>query len=46
MLRSKYLVGMTVVMNNGQKATCIEHRSYEDLDVQFEDGTIVRHKRM
>ena len=34
-------VGMTVRMLNGLEATCIAYRSSKDLDVQFEDGTIV-----
>ena len=34
-----------VKMNNGQKATCIGYRAYNDIDVQFEDGTIVEHTR-
>ena len=37
-------VGMTIQMNNGQKATCIAYRGAEDLDVQFEDGTIVKNR--
>ena len=30
-------------MNNGMKATCIAYRLAKDMDVQFEDGTIVEH---
>ncbi len=33
----------TRLMKNGMKATCIEYRMYKDIDIQFEDGTIVRH---
>ena len=34
----------TNIANNGQKMTIIAFRSCYDLDVQFEDGTIVRNK--
>ena len=37
--------GQTVDMNNGQKATCIRYSAHDDIDVQFEDGTIVEHTR-
>lgn len=36
-------LNQVVRMNNGQKATCVAYRSYNDIDVQFEDGTIVEH---
>lgn len=36
--------GKTVRMLNGMMATCIAYRSSKDIDVQFEDGTIVEHK--
>lgn len=32
------------VMNNGQKAECIRYNGYDDIDIQFEDGTIIRNK--
>ena len=32
------------VMNNGQQAKIINYRSATDIDVQFEDGTIVYHR--
>lgn len=32
------------VMNNGQKAIIKDYRKATDIDVQFEDGTIVLHK--
>lgn len=38
-------VGLTVRMNNGMNATCIVYRNEKDLDVQFEDGTVVYNKR-
>lgn len=37
--------GQTIDMNNGQKATCIRYLAHDDIDVQFEDGTIVEHTR-
>ena len=33
----------TKVMKNGMKATCIAYRLAKDMDVKFEDGTIVEH---
>ena len=36
-------LNMTVRMNNGMNATCIAYRKSTDIDVQFEDGTIVEH---
>ena len=38
-------VGLTLKMNNGMTATCIEYRNCTDIDVRFEDGAIVTHKR-
>ena len=32
------------IMNNGQKAKCIEYRNTKDIDIEFEDGTVVKHK--
>lgn len=37
-------IGETNVMHNGEKATIIEYRSAMDIDVQFEDGNIVKHR--
>ena len=37
---------MTLRMNNGMNATCIAYRGALDIDIQFEDGTIVEHKQM
>lgn len=36
--------GMTLTMNCGMKATIIEYRNAHDIDIQFEDGTIVKNK--
>ena len=35
----------TRLMNNGQSATIISYKSTNNIDVKFEDGTIVRNKR-
>ena len=34
--------GMTLRMNNGMNATCIAYRGSLDIDVQFEDDSIVK----
>lgn len=36
--------GLELKMNNGQKAICIAYRGTADIDVKFEDGTIVEHR--
>lgn len=38
-------VGETVSARNGMKLTIIEYRNAGDIDVQFEDGTIVKNRR-
>lgn len=38
-------IGETRIMANGQKATIIAYRKADDIDIQFEDGTINEHKR-
>lgn len=46
-LRDEYktrVIGETRVMKNGEKATIIAYRKAKDIDVQFEDGTIVTNK--
>ena len=43
--KEKY-IGMTRTMNCGMKATIIEYRSYDDIDIQFEDGKICKHKSL
>ena len=43
-LRLKDKTGETNIANNGQTMTIIEYRSNNDIDIQFEDGTIVKHK--
>jgi hypothetical protein len=40
----KSMVGETNVSKNGQKMTIIEYRNANDIDIQFEDGTIVKSK--
>ncbi len=42
----KDFTGVTKSMNNGQKATIIRYNGFNDIDIQFEDGTIVEHKQM
>ena len=37
-------IGMSMMMNCGMRATIINYRTCNDIDVQFEDGTIVKHK--
>ena len=37
-------IGESNIANNGMKMTIIEYRDSTDIDVQFEDGTIVKHK--
>lgn len=37
-------IGETSIASNGQKMTIIEYRNCYDIAVQFEDGTIVKHK--
>lgn len=37
-------LGKEMLMNNGMKAVCIAYRGWADIDIQFEDGTIVQHK--
>ena len=37
-------IGKTRMMNCGMKATIIVYRQRSDIDVQFEDGTIVTHR--
>ena len=38
-------LGETRMMNCGMKATIIRYGKYTDIDVRFEDGTIVEHRR-
>lgn len=42
-LRPKSMVNKTVTARSGMKMTCIKDRNWDDIDVQFEDGTIVQH---
>ena len=41
---SEKKIGETFVSKNGMKATLIAYRNTNDIDVQFEDGVIVKHK--
>ena len=38
-------IGMTNIATNGMKITIIAYRKANDIDVQFEDGLIIRNKR-
>lgn len=40
----KNRVGETNIANNGQVMTIIEYRNCNDIDIEFEDGTVVKHK--
>ncbi len=46
LFEKKDFAGITKRMNNGQEATIIRYNGFNDIDVQFEDGTIVEHKQM
>ena len=37
-------IGTSLMMNCGMRATIIEYRNSCDIDIQFEDGTIVKNK--
>lgn len=41
----KRRVGEIALANNGQQMTIIDYRNVADIDIQFEDGTIVYNKR-
>jgi hypothetical protein len=38
-------IGETNTMHNGKKATIVKYVSATDIDVQFEDGKVAKHKR-
>ena len=44
MVSSENYVGKTTTAKNGMKMTVIAHRSYDDIDVMFEDGVIAKHR--
>ncbi|MGL5689410.1 MAG: hypothetical protein ACRDD8_01210 [Bacteroidales bacterium] len=44
-MESDSRVGMSITANNGQKMTIIEYRKHNDIDVEFEDGGVAKHKR-
>ena len=39
------LVGVTMIMKNGLMAKVIADHGWDNIDVQFENGIIVKHKR-
>ena len=43
--KATYHIGETITTNSGRKATIIAWRNKIDIDVEFEDGIIVSHKR-
>ena len=43
--KKMYYIGQTRTMSCGMKATIITYRGCDDIDVQFEDGSINKHKR-
>ena len=40
--KNEYL-GTESIMSNGMTAKCIAYRTYKDIDIQFEDGIIIKH---
>lgn len=43
--KAKSRIGETRIMNCGKQAKIIAYRSSHDIDVEFEDGTVVKHKK-
>jgi hypothetical protein len=39
----KSIVGTTCVMKSGETAVCIKDNGWKDIDIKFEDGTVVEH---
>ena len=37
-------INKCLMMNCGMKASIIKYRSHNDIDIQFEDGTIIKHR--
>ena len=44
-MSERTMLGVSLIMNNGMSATCIEDNGYTDIVVRFEDGTIVKASR-
>ena len=38
-------IGETSIANNGMKMTIVKYNNISDIDIQFEDGIMVKHKR-
>lgn len=38
------VLNKSIIMKNGQAATCINYNNAKDIDIKFEDGTVVYHK--
>lgn len=45
MNKKKQRIGETTKNKNGQTMTIIAYRDCRDIDVQFEDGTVVQNRR-
>lgn len=45
MITATYHIGETIITNSGRKASIIAWRNKIDIDIEFEDGIIVSHKR-
>ena len=43
--KATYHIGETIIAKSGRKVTIIAWRNKNDIDVEFEDGTIISHKR-
>ena len=41
----KNRIGETNISNQGYKMTIIEYRREDDIDIQFEDGTVIKHRK-
>ena len=44
MVNSDNKIGVKSIATNGMQMTCIAYRGCSDIDIQFEDGTVVEHK--
>lgn len=44
MAKRDEILNKSIIMKNGQFATCINYNNARDIDIKFEDGTVVYHK--
>lgn len=42
---SNVRIGVKSTAANGMQMTCIAYRSSTDIDIQFKDGTVIKHKQ-